>query len=324
MNQILGAVQCFGQAADHDFAYYYEYLNASPQTYTVSTNPFLGTMLIERPGIAGVEYGGLLGVSLYAPVVGGNTLNVRSTPAPTQLGVVAGDGDHITLGSSAPDLGGTAGGILGHVLLVPGVVNGSATLIVDDSGNATAARNARITSYDYLGTTYGRIDGLTPGGVTFQDLGNWTVGLRGGALDDRFLMSGLPLAARVTIDGGAGNDVLVGSGGNVLRGGVGRDLLIAGATASQLFGGGGDDILIGGTTLNDADPDALNRIMAEWTSTADYLTRVNNLRHGLLGADSVSGNGQQDTLNGEGDSDLFFADFADLHDAVEGEEVVGI
>ena len=253
-------------------------------------------------------------MSFYAPVVGENTLNVLSSPAGTQLGVVAGNGDQITLGSRAPNLGGTVDGIRGHILLGPVVVNGGATVIVDDSGNAGTARDVRITSSETLGTVYGRIDGLTPGGITFQDLDEWTVNIRGGAANDRFLMSGPPLVTTVDIDGGAGNDVLVGSGGNILRGGVGRDLLIAGAVASQLFGGGDDDLLLGGTTVHDQNPTNLSAIMAEWTSGAEYETRVQNLRNGLLGTGAVTTNGGQNTLFGENDRDFFFASLLDQND----------
>jgi hypothetical protein len=121
--------------------------------------------------------------------------------------------------------------------------------------------------------------------------------------------------------GSAGNDILVGSGGNVLRGGAGRDLLVAGSIASQLFGGDDDDILIGGT-LRNSDPDDLDELMAEWTSAADYVTRVNNVRNGWLSMDDVSSNGQQNTLNGEGGRDLFFGGLIDLTDVEDGEVFV--
>lgn len=129
--------------------------------------------------------------------------------------------------------------------------------------------------------------------------------------------------------GSAGDDILVSNGGNALFGRAGRDLLIAGASASQLFGGGGEDILIGGTTAYDTDRDGLNRIMAVWTSAADYDTRTHDLRFGLLNADSVSGNGQQNGLYGEAGRDFFLETLADLDDANDDpndgvEVVVGI
>src|SRR5207253_3687490 len=60
--------------------------------------------------------------------------------------------------------------------------------------------------------------------------------------------SGIINIQNVTGGGGPGYNILVGNGGNVLRGGNGRNLLIAGAKASTLLGSTGEDILIGGTT----------------------------------------------------------------------------
>jgi Ca2+-binding RTX toxin-like protein len=64
------------------------------------------------------------------------------------------------------------------------------------------------------------------------------------------------------LDGGAGNDVLIGGGPTVLlggegddtlRGGNGRDILIGGDGTDHLSGQGNDDILIGGSTAFDQD-----------------------------------------------------------------------
>jgi len=327
MNKILGGVNCFGQAADNDFAYYYEYLNPHPQSYVVQTSPFFpNALLFWREGIAPVGFHGLGQVIFYTPLVGGNTVNVRGVPTPTLLNMAAGDHDVVTLGSNAPNLGGDLSGILGHIQIgayqyypqpgdgedLPLPYRGAVSLIVDDTGNATTARTVDITSYDFLGTRYGRIDGLTPGGITFQDLASLDVDLRGGDLDDRFLMSGDPLATRMVIDGGMGNDVLVGTGGNILLGGAGRDLLIAGAQASYLYGDDDEDILIGGT-LNDSSQENLDAIMAEWAQTGegnDYNSRVARLRAGLLADANLTGNGGSNTLTGGAGLDLFFGSLA--------------
>ena len=109
----------------------------------------------------------------------------------------------------------------------------------------------------------------------------------------------------MTIDGGAGNDVLTGGGGaNTIFGGAGNDLLYGADGADILFGGDGDDVLFGGqgrdfliggdgadTLLGNADDDilvagvtafdahaaALAGIMAEWTSARTYAQRTANL-----------------------------------------------
>ena len=142
--------------------------------------------------------------------------------------------------------------------------------------------------------------------------------IRGGTLDDSFVMRGSTLAANVSIDGGAGNDILIGSGGNRLFGGAGRDLLVSGSRSSMLDGGLDEDILIGGS-LVDTSPANLNAIRNEWTAIgveSDYNTRCNNLLAGLLESADVLGNDAVDTLTGGLDAlDLFFGgQITDLQD----------
>jgi hypothetical protein len=208
VNQILGPVHVYGQGADGDFAYYYEYLNPSARTYTVTADHLHGTMLIDRPGIAGVQYAGVWGVSFYAPVVGGSSLNVRGTPAGMQLGVAAGAGDVLTVGSKAPIPGSTVDDIRGHLF----VGADDATFIVDDSGNAATGRSVSLSRFEWVSTFYGSIEGLTPGGITFQDRAHWVVDLRGGAGDDTFIMKSTDFVAPVSIDGGGGVNTVDYSG----------------------------------------------------------------------------------------------------------------
>jgi Ca2+-binding RTX toxin-like protein len=133
--------------------------------------------------------------------------------------------------------------------------------------------------------------------------------------------------------GSAGDDILVGNGGNVLDGGAGRDLLIAGNAAGILRGGGGEDLLIAGTTAYDLDPGALAAIHAEWTRTdIDYDVRVANLTTNngapvpkLIADETVKSNGggnvlsSDDTASDDGALDLFFASL-DLDSADDDEE----
>lgn len=102
--------------------------------------------------------------------------------------------------------------------------------------------------------------------------------------------------------GGSGDDILVGDGDNVLSGGAGRDLLIAGAFASTLDGGVDNDILIGGTTDYDNDAAMLQAIVAEW---------ANNGTASLLNAATVHSNGGGNRLTGGAGLDLFFSKFQD-------------
>jgi hypothetical protein len=122
--------------------------------------------------------------------------------------------------------------------------------------------------------------------------------------------TGIANIQNVTGGAGPGYNILVGKGGNVLRGGNGRNLLIAGAGASTLLAGAGESILIGGATNYDLMPDQLLAIMDYWAGTDDYDTRVFNLTHGigvpLLDATTITGNGGGNTLTGGPGRALFY------------------
>jgi hypothetical protein len=134
------------------------------------------------------------------------------------------------------------------------------------------------------------------------------------------------------VRGSTANNVLTGGAGksNTLYGGLGRDLLIAGLAASTLNAGSADDILMGGRTdydlssttmTDDRKLTALEAIMAEWSSTDSYTTRVNDLLNGgdlngtyRLNTSTVHDNGQVDTLVGTTGAafDWFFAGLTDV------------
>jgi Ca2+-binding RTX toxin-like protein len=71
--------------------------------------------------------------------------------------------------------------------------------------------------------------------------------VRGGAGTDLMSAATVSGAARITLDGGTGNDILLGAAsGGTLLGGAGNDLLVGGAGADVLNGGAGNDTLFGG------------------------------------------------------------------------------
>ncbi|MFO0952521.1 MAG: hypothetical protein U0835_15515 [Isosphaeraceae bacterium] len=66
----------------------------------------------------------------------------------------------------------------------------------------------------------------------------------------------------------------------LLRGGLGRNVLIGSGGADRIYGGGDDNILIGGTTDFDLNAAALDLVFAEWSQDTDFDQRVNNIRKG--------------------------------------------
>jgi hypothetical protein len=72
---------------------------------------------------------------------------------------------------------------------------------------------------------------------------------------------------------------------------------------------------IGGTTTNDNNDAALNAIVAEWSSSHVFNTRIANLS-GLLNSSTVKDDGSRDTLDGGSGRD-WFLDFL-LADSING------
>src|SRR5262249_55895991 len=124
---------------------------------------------------------------------------------------------------------------------------------------------------------------------TFDASAVTTIHASGFAGNDTIIVSP-KINATVVLDGGAGNDHLVGGGGsNILLGGPGRDdltggdardILIGGDGTDKLSGRKGDDILIGASTQYDSNPTALMQILTSWNGTNSYHDRVIALRAG--------------------------------------------
>lgn len=117
--------------------------------------------------------------------------------------------------------------------------------------------------------------------------------------------------------GDRGNDILVGGAQfDYLNGGSGRDIMIGAGAGDRIDGRGGDDILVGASTDYDNDDAALNALMTEWSSSAGYSARVNNIRTGggslngiKLDSTTVTDDDVRDTLIGRRGRDFFVADF---------------
>ena len=120
--------------------------------------------------------------------------------------------------------------------------------------------------------------------------------LIGGDGDNVIDISGLAASYPPTLDGGGGNDRLIGSSFvDVLRGGAGNDTLIGNAGDDILQGGTGDDQILGGSG-NDS---------LSGGSGDDSLLggQGDDIAFGGSGADSLRGEEGADTLVGGADSD---------------------
>lgn len=160
--------------------------------------------------------------------------------------------------------------------------------------------------------------GKTVGSFNLADVG--IISVDGLAGNDRIQIMPQITVATV-LNGGAGNDMIIGgSGNNVLVGGTGddklfgssgRDILIGGDGKDQLQGRANDDLLISGFTTFDDDQASLVQILNEWSSNDTYAVRVAKLRNGtdglpILNATTVTDDGASDKLFGGSSLDWFF------------------
>lgn len=241
-----------------------------------------------------------------------------AVPGPNTFTVTATDKDG---GVSAPVshtvtlLKGAA--VVNGVLTVAGTL-GNDTIVVVPQGK----QSAQNTSVKVL------LNGKSLG--SFTGVNSLTVyGLDGN--DNIQLPGALQISA--TLDGGAGNDRLKGAAGNdlllggdgndSLNGHTGNDVLIGGLGADQILGGPGDDLLIAGTTTYDANPAALQSLLAAWSGPGTYEQRTAAIQAGTTAlvvdgaTPTVSDDGAIDRLNGVSGTDWFFANVTG-GDAISG------
>ncbi len=138
-----------------------------------------------------------------------------------------------------------------------------------------------------------------------------------------------------TLTGNDGNDVLVGANGNdTLSGGNGRDILIGGRGLDNLNGGADDDILVAGYSNSDARISDLTAFQTEWKRNIAYSTRIANLRAGVgtgspkpsLKAKTTVFNdaGENDQLNGSTGTDWYIKALDDVITGLVSGEITDV
>lgn len=279
--------------------------------YDIATGVHLGT-LSESPGHP-LEIDGLWGLAFGNGVTAGDTTTLYYAAGP--------DGEtHGLFGKITANAAGTnpvQATLTGGTLVITGSPN-------DDHVDVDLGKSQDIVVSS---------DGKQVGSFLLASVS--TIHFHGMAGDDRIKID-KGIGVLTILDGGAGNDSLsAGGGSTILLGGPGdddllgsdhRDILIGGGGSDRLRAGSEDDLLIGGATVHDSDLARLLQILAEWTSTDSYTTRIDKLRNGTgglpkLDATTVFDDGASDTLRGNQGLDWFFAGPGDVVDALPTEQV---
>jgi Ca2+-binding RTX toxin-like protein len=157
--------------------------------------------------------------------------------------------------------------------------------------------------------------------------------------DDSIMVSKFKVGS--IVDGGAGNDTIVGGIGNdVLLGGSGDDsifahggakIMIGGAGSDDLHSGNGRNILIGGTTNFDTNDLALGAILDEWSSGDGNSTAIARLQGTLAGGQNGTTVLTSATVHDDNDSDVLDGNanaaldwfFANMASAASGDQLLG-
>src|SRR5262249_25236871 len=122
--------------------------------------------------------------------------------------IQAANGDHVTVGSRAPGLGGTLADILDQVNVVSYMPTDAVALVLDDSGatDRAAAKHGTFVGPDSDGNV--SVLGLTPIALPWNLPLSSSFPILGGAADTTYSMHPIVAQTPVTIIGGAGINTL--------------------------------------------------------------------------------------------------------------------
>ncbi|CAN1489251.1 RTX calcium-binding nonapeptide repeat [Rhabdaerophilaceae bacterium] len=224
-----------------------------------------GTSAIPTAGVAGTP-GGALNVNNF--VTGGtlvqtgafggataiavngaatnaaDTVNVRLNGAANIIntGVVT-IADVETVAFTTTDSNANADPTAASAFLLNAASATTVTLSGNHGVNFTGSTLGKLTSFDGTGVTATGAAGATTLATSATNL---NVTLRSGAGNDTLSAASITDATKVaTIDGGAGNDIIIGGAGkDVLSGGAGNDVITGGALADTISTGAGNDIVV--------------------------------------------------------------------------------
>jgi hypothetical protein len=254
--------------------------------------------------------------TLFLMGTGGDSYVIQGTPAGTNVDIVGNGILNKLIGPSGTNTW--------QFQLVGQFVQYTLNADVSFSGIGNLQGGSGTNTFKFIGTGFaGSIAGGS--GTNTLDYGaygssNVVVDLQTGSATG--VVNGVSGIQDVIGDNGGGSsgmyNLLIGAGGNTLKGGTGRrNILVAGKSASTLDGGDQDDLLIAGYTNYDTQAGLTSwlQIAAYWAGADPFATRVTKLEAGAgvpaLNATTVFGNGGSNTLVGKGELALIFTDNKD-------------
>ncbi len=278
---------------------------------TLTLNGFTTANLTDSAGgntftVSGWTGGG----SLSDTGAGGDTVAASKSAGYTLANSSLASTDGMSLGLSRITTANLTATSAGKTFDVSGWTgSGSLTDTAATGDTVTATKSASMT---LTGTSFSSTDGMTlilsnfktatltvtassgnPSYVVDASAFTGVTNLTATGTVDAILLGGSTNGSTLSATG-SGDDVLIGGPGkNTLSDtGTGYNILIGGAGVDTLTGNG-NDILISGTTSYDsnipANIAALDAILAEWSSSDSYSTRINKIMTGItVGSSTVA------------------------------------
>ena len=234
---------------------------------------------LDGDGIFGETGSGATRGNEVGPNVTFNPTGLANTTQTLKLRVSDGDGGVTTATTTVQVLGqGTA--VIGNVLYVVGGNTTNDIVIISQCNNTITVL-----------ATFNANNPMTFNASTITDI---QVRTRGG---NDIVVTTPSVTKTMTIDGGAGNDILTG--------GSGRSVIIGGSGNDVLYGGAGDDILLGGDGNDDLFGGAGNDVLVGGNG--------NDILSGGTGRDVLIGSQDDDVLDGGTDEDVLIGGVT-IHD----------
>jgi acrosin len=243
--------------------------DSTGQTATITNSSVTGL----SPAAISYSSPGLFGPGVNSLEVhsgsGGNTLNVVSTAAGTPTTVAAGTGSKVIVGTPTGGASHTLQNILGRLRIEQSLASSTPSVLVDDSGNPSAAARNVTFSFDTSLKDYPMM-GLSPAPIAFQFSAGAPVTIQGDGGNESFqLNNNLDPGVQYAINGQGGTNKLDYSGytGDVtvdlplgmataltggisniqnVTGSIGNDILVGDDNPNVLIGGTGRNLIIGG------------------------------------------------------------------------------
>lgn len=317
-NGVQGDLTLVGRPGEVDYFSLYDYNETVGHTYHATADT------LSRDGIAPIHFAGIYQFGVYGGR-GNDTYYFDRTAAGAPF-YVADAGGRDTLYAPNTANTWTATGADAGRLDAGSVYNSVGFSGVDGWVGGSGADTYVVPNGLSIS---GWLDGRA--GIDTLDYGRWTTDVVVNLVTSTATGVAQGVYNMQNVVGGSGNEVLVGNGdgSNALAGGDGRDVLIGGG-AAVLNGGAGYDLLIAGSTKYEADAASLTAIHNVWVGGGDYATRAAKLRAGTgvprLDASTVTASRSSVILVGEADTDLFFAELgsASIPDRAAAETVVGL